>query len=169
MAHVGPVRLDSPVELIRVFTSEQFSHALESWDWIGIGDREPLFTSPFGDVFFRSDDGIWWLDVLEGSLSRPWSDPETLRSDLDTEAGQDRYLLAGLAIGAEQRGVVATGHEVLGFAVAPIIGGPVTVDNIETIDFALSLNILGQIHRQVREMPPGSRVTGFTFDGEPPA
>jgi hypothetical protein len=43
---------------------------LESWGWIGIGDKSPAFTSPFGDVFFRSSDGFWWLDTLEGTRTR---------------------------------------------------------------------------------------------------
>ena len=39
--------LDARVDLIRRFTPDQFDRALESWHWIGIGDKSPLFTSPF--------------------------------------------------------------------------------------------------------------------------
>src|SRR4051812_1327070 len=94
------------VDLTRVFAAEQFSRGLESWGWIGIGEREPLFTSPFGDVFFGADDGFWWLDTLEGSLTRPWDDAEAMKADLGTPDRQDQYLLAGLALAAERRGVV---------------------------------------------------------------
>jgi hypothetical protein len=153
------------VDLTRVFAAEQFSRGLESWGWIDIGQREPLFTSPFGDVFFRSDDGFWWLDTLEGSLTRPWDDAEAMKADLGTPDGQDQYLLAGLALAAERRGVVPGADQVYGFAVPPALGGDLTVENVEAIDFIVSLNIAGQLHEQIRNLPPGTRISGFTFDG----
>jgi len=61
------------MELTRSFTADQFARALESWDWADIQGKQPLFTSPFGDVFFRAHDGFWFLDLLEGTLTRPWS------------------------------------------------------------------------------------------------
>jgi hypothetical protein len=34
------------MELTRSFSADQFARALESWDWAGIGDKQPRFTSP---------------------------------------------------------------------------------------------------------------------------
>ena len=59
------------MELTRSFSADQFARALESWDWADIGGKQPLFTSPFGDVFFQAQDGFWFLDLLEGALTRP--------------------------------------------------------------------------------------------------
>ena len=56
---------DGPDEIV---APEQFAVGLESWGWIGLGSKVPLFASPFGDVFFRAGDGFWWLDTVEGSL-----------------------------------------------------------------------------------------------------
>ena len=69
------MQLDARVDLIRNFSPDQFAQALESWDWIGIGDKSPVFASPFGDVFFRAADGLWWLDTLTigQSISRRWT------------------------------------------------------------------------------------------------
>jgi hypothetical protein len=52
------MQLDTGMDLIRNFSQDEFSRALESWDWIGIGDKSPVFTSPFGDVFFRAVDDL---------------------------------------------------------------------------------------------------------------
>ena len=109
------------MELTRSFSADQFARALESWDWADIGGKRPLFTSPFGDVFFQAQDGFWFLDLLEGTFTRPWPDADALQAELNTAEGQDRYLMAGLAFAAVQ------------------------------------------LHRQVRDMPPGSRITGFTI------
>ncbi len=128
---------------IRNFSPDQFSRALESWDWIGIGDKDPVFTSPFGDVFFRAADGFWWLDTIEAALSRPRATAEELKAALNTAEGQDRYLLAGLAASAERQGIVPTAAQVYGFKVAPVLGGEIGLSNIEAIDFVVSINILG--------------------------
>ena len=78
------------MELTRSFTADQFARALESWDWTDIQGKQPLFTSPFGDVFFQTQDGFWFLDLLEGALTRPWSDADALQAELNTAEGQDR-------------------------------------------------------------------------------
>jgi hypothetical protein len=155
------MQLDASVELIRNFSPEQFARALESWSWIGIGDKTPVFTSPFGDVFFRSMDGFWWLDTLEATLTRQWANADELRAALNTPEGQDRFFLAGLAASAERRGVTLTVAQVYGFKIAPVVGGEIGVRNVETIDFVVSLNILGQLHEQVRDLPPGTPISGF--------
>jgi hypothetical protein len=151
------------VDLTRTFTAEQYARGLDSWSWIGIGDRTPIFASPFGDVFFRARDGLWWLDTLEGTLSRPWSTDEAMRADLTSPEGQDRYLLAGLAFGALERGIVPTADQVYGFQHPPVLGGALDVDNVESINFVVGLAIAGQLHEQVRDLPPGTPISGFTL------
>lgn len=149
----------SAVELTRRFTAEQFAAGLESWGWLGLDDKVPVFASPFGDVFLESGDGIWWLDTLQGELSCAWPDPAALEADLRTEEGQDQFLLAGLAMAAESRGLVPGADQIYGFTHPPVLGGALDVANVEVIDFVVSLNIAGQIHDQVRDLPPGASIT----------
>ena len=86
--------------------------------------------SPFGDVVFQAEDGFWFLDTLEGSLTRTWDSTGALKADLATASGQDRYLLAGLAIGAEHQGLIPAPGQVYGFKTPPVLGG--------TLDLATS-------------------------------
>jgi hypothetical protein len=153
------MQLDTRVDLIRNLSQDEIGRALESWDWIGIGDKSPLFTSPFGDVFFRAVDGFWWLDTLEATLTR-WATGEELKAALNTPEGQDQYLLAGLAASAERQGIVPTAGQVYGFKIPPVLSGETNLSNVEVIDFVVSLNILGQLHKQVRDLPPGPRSAG---------
>jgi hypothetical protein len=116
----GVIRL---MELTRSFTPEQFAQGLESWQWASVGTKTPLFTSPFGDVFFRAEDGfLWWLDTIEGSLTRVWANADTLKADLATASGQDRYLLAGLGFAAERQGLIPGVGQVYGFKTPPALG-----------------------------------------------
>ncbi len=147
------------MELTRRFTAEQFDAALASWGWIGLDGKVPVFASPFGDVFLESAEGIWWLDTLQGELTCPWEDPAALEADLRTEEGQNQFLLAWLAMAAEGRGLVPAADQVYGFVVPPVLSGELEVENVEVIDFVVSLGIAGQIHEQVRDLPPGTPIT----------
>lgn len=147
-----------------MFPAEVFTRALQSWEWIGIGTREPLFTSLFGDVFFRAPDGIWLLDILEGTLTRPWDSAEELKAVVDTPDGADRYLLAGLAMAAYQAGIVLGHDDVFGFRVSPVLGGEFEVANLEAASFEVMLDFLGQIHEQLHDLPPGTKISGLIVE-----
>ena len=55
----------------------------------------------------------------------------------------------------------------LSFKVAPVLGTAIAVENIEVMDFEVIVHLTGQLHRQVRDMPSGSRITGFTIAAPP--
>lgn len=137
------------MNLIREFSPEQYAGALDAWEWAGIGDKVPLFASPFGDVFLRSDDGCWFLSIVHGTLARCWDGVEALRAELDTPVGRERYLMAGLAQEAERAGIVPDAKQIYDFKYPPVAGGPVAVDNIHALDFMVS--------RKSRP-PAGSRI-----------
>jgi hypothetical protein len=158
----------SVVLLTKIFNDDQFERALESWQWLDLSRKKPVLASLFGDVFFAAQDGWWYLSVLDGSLSRNWGDRDSLQAELDTEDGQDLYLLGGLAFAAAQRGLTLKENEVYIYKVPPLVGGSLSAENIETIDFVAGLTVLGQLHRQVRDMPPGSQIAGFTVGGATP-
>jgi len=82
---------------------------------------------------------------------------------LNTAEGQDRYLLAGLAQAAEQRGLGLAADQIYQFEHPRVLGGEVSPDNLGVIDFVVGLNIAGQIHEQVRDLPPGTPVSGITI------
>lgn len=152
--------------MVRRFSAGRYIGALESWAFVDLSGKTPLFTSPFGDVFFQSADGFWWLDTLEGVLSRQWDTGAEMQAALNTPDGQDQFLLAGLALAAERRGLAPGPDQVYGFTVPPVLGGPMDVDHTETIDFVVGVNIAGQIHAQVRNLPPGSTISSVTIDGK---
>ncbi len=146
------------MELTRRFTAEQFGAALGSWGWVGLDGKAPVFASPFGDVFLESAEGIWWLDTIQGELTCAWPDPAALEEDLRTEEGQNQFLLAWLAMAAEDRGLMPGADQVYGFVVPPVLSGELAVENVEVIDFVVSLNLAGQIHEQIRDLPPGTPI-----------
>jgi hypothetical protein len=155
--------LNTAVQLTRTFTPEQYAEATESWAWLDLAGKKPVFTSAFGDIFFSAADGYWWLDTLEGTLTRPWQTADELRADLNSAEGQDTYLLSTLAAEAERAGLTLGQDQVYDFRITPALGGPIEVGNIDVIDFVVGVNIAGQLHDQLRGLPPGTPVTGVTI------
>lgn len=145
--------------LTRAFTPEQYAEATESWGWLDLSGKTPIFTSPFGDVFYRAHDGFWWLDILEGALTRPWRSADELNSTLASEDGQDMYLMGALAMAAERSGLQPGPEQVYDFRISPVLGGPIELGNIGVIDFVVGVNIAGQLHQQVRALPPGTAIS----------
>ncbi|MBV1855035.1 T6SS immunity protein Tdi1 domain-containing protein [Catellatospora tritici] len=147
------------MQLTKTFTDAQYAQALESWAWLDLGDRKPVFTSLFGDVFLVGPDGVSYLDVIEGRLTTGlWPDGAALEAALNTEEGQDRYLLGGLAFGAQARGLLLGPDQVYTFMPPPVLGGKVGLDSIEVYDFVMAVDIAGQIHDQIRALPPGTPI-----------
>jgi hypothetical protein len=151
------------MEIIRRFESEQYASALKSWEFADLAGMTPLFTSPFGDVFLQGDDGIWFLDTLEGKVSKNWGSLDELQSVLNTPDGQDTFLMAGLAIAADESGKRPATSQILDFSIAPYLGGAVALENVTIADFVVSLNIAGQIHSQLRDLPPGTPINGISI------
>ena len=149
------------MDLTRTFSPEQFARALEAWQWIGLEGLDPWFSTAFGDVFFLGEDGVYWLDICAGELTRPFASAEDAKRVLGTDDGLDEYLLAGLAFAAEEAGVVVQGDEILSFKVPPVLSGEFEVENLEATDFVVAVNLAGQLHEQVKDLPDGAEVTGF--------
>ena len=156
------------MQLTKTFPADHYTRSLESWTWLDVTGKTALFVSLFGDVFFESGDGCWYLDTFNGEFTRMWESRETMEASLATPEGQDQYLRAGLAMSAERSGITLDLSEVYDLAPPPILGGPLEVENITKMDFVVALDIAGQIHDQVRGLPPGTKISGFTIDGEKP-
>jgi hypothetical protein len=154
------------VQLTKSLPRDQFDLALASWGWVGLTDQVPMFTSLFGDVFLRAPDDGWWdLDTIEGALTRVWDSQAALVETLSTDAGRDRYLLEALAGGAAARGLALGANDVYHFMPPPVVGGTFDIANIVVYDFAVAVGLSGQLHDQVRHLPPGTPISGFRVDG----
>lgn len=151
------------MRLTTSFSAEQYAAGMESWTWLDFTGKRPIGASLFGDVFLAADDGCWFLDSLEGTLSRPWSDRAAMLADLSTPAGRTRYLFAELAVLAVSRGLVLSEAQVYDFTQPPVLGGSMELDNLQVLDFVVALNLAGQVHDQVRGLPPGTRISGITI------
>lgn len=145
---------------------EAIARALESWGWLPIQSKEPVLVTAFGDIFLESIDGIWFLDTIEGALTRVCETRAELEAILGTEDGENHYLLAGFVERAQNDRMTLSEGQCYDFKVNPVVGGAIEYGNIEPRDFVVAVNLAGQLHEQTRNMEPGSKITGFTIEDE---
>jgi hypothetical protein len=54
-------------------------------------------------------------------------------------------------------------EQVYDFTPPPVLAGGFDVANVTAMDFVVSLHIAGQLHEQVRDIPPGTAIREFQF------
>jgi hypothetical protein len=81
-----------------------------------------------------------------------------MNAALSTVDGRQRYLLSDLATAAHESGLLLEEDQVYDFRHPPVLGGELEPDNLAVMDFAVAVDIAGQIHEQVRDRPPGTTV-----------
>ena len=131
---LAPKGIISFVRLTKQFDRTTFEQALDSWAWLELDGKIPLLASLFGDVIMQDPTGYWFLDTVEGSLTRTWASQQEVQAALDTADGQDQYLLGGLAVASAETGLVLAESEVYSFKVPPVLGGGFDLVNVGLIE-----------------------------------
>jgi hypothetical protein len=149
------------MKLTKIFQPDQYSEPLDSWSTLDLVGKTPVLASLFGDVFFSSTEGHWFLDIVKGNLARPWGSSDSMESELQLPDAQEPSLRASLAIVAVQKGIRLAAGEIYDFVQPPSLGGALDAENLRPMDFVVAINIAGQIHTQIVDLPPGTRVSGL--------
>ena len=137
---------------------------LDAWRWLPLSGFTVVAVSAFGDVFLRDDaSAVHQIDTIEGKLSKVADSTPGLAAMLQDGEARDSLLLAGLVIGARNRGLTLEPGECYDFRLAPVVGGKMSVDDIEKRSFVVKLHIAGQLHEQVKNLPPGTPIGNMTF------
>jgi len=144
---------------------EDIKDGLESWDWLDFSGKTPFATTCFGDVFFESDEGIYFLDSIGGSFDKVAASKAELQEILNTEDGQDHYLMAGLVELARDSGLILEEGECYDFKVSPSLSGPMDLSNMQKMSFKVSLHIAGQLMKQIKDLPPGTKISEVKLEG----
>lgn len=150
--------------LTKTFSADEYARALESWRWLGVEGKTPVLTSLFGDVFLQDAAGYWYLDTLEGTLTLTWRTRDEIQAALDSEEGQDNYLMGAFAMNRDRAGMTLGPSDVYAFSVPPRLGGPIDLDHVTVMPFVVIMRVLGQMHEQMDDLPAGTPIYGFDVD-----
>jgi hypothetical protein len=132
---------------------------LDDWRWL-VGPRLQLWrVTKAGDALLRGPDGsIHFLDVMSGKVGRIADDQATFESAVASGGNADRWLMPDIVDGQASLGMKPGVNECLSYRHPPILGGQITPDNFETCSVLVHFSLAGQIHQQVKDLPPGTKI-----------
>ncbi|MEM7664365.1 MAG: T6SS immunity protein Tdi1 domain-containing protein [Pseudomonadota bacterium] len=161
------VSIGETLELADLFIEippQDVLRALDAWAWLPLAGLTVIAVSAFGEVFFRDDVGaIHQIDTIEGKLSKVASSLAELTVSLEDIEVRDSLLFEGLVIGARDRRLILEEGECYDFRIAPVVGGTMNADELEKLSFVVKLHIAGQLHEQVKDLPPGTPIGEITI------
>ncbi|WP_217906484.1 T6SS immunity protein Tdi1 domain-containing protein, partial [Vibrio sp. JPW-9-11-11] len=132
---------------------------LATWNWLDFSEKTFLVANLFGDMFFESNEGIYFFDMLEGTLTVIATDKIELQSILNTKQGQKQFLMVSLVTGARDKGLMLSENECYDFIIPPCLGGELSVGNLQVLPFRSKLEATGAIYSQIKDLPIGTEIT----------
>jgi hypothetical protein len=132
---------------------------LESWDWLIGKDKTPILMSCIGDLFFTdANENCYWLDVGGGILEQVSQSLEEFHLKLKDINQLDEWFLFSLIDRIKKSGLTLKENELYGYKVLPVLGGEYEPENFEGTDIEVHFELSGQIHRQIKDLPDGTKV-----------
>jgi hypothetical protein len=142
-------------------TSVSGDEILADWRWL-IGPKAQLcHVTKAGDAILRdpADGSIHFLDTIAGMVQRIARDESDFNSLVTANANAEKWLMREIVNGQAVLGMRPGRDECLSFQHPPALGGELHPDNIEVCNISVHFSIAGQIHRQIKDLPPGTPIT----------
>jgi hypothetical protein len=139
---------------------------LDDWRWL-VGPKLQLWrATKAGDALLRDpgDGSIHFLDVMSGEVERVADDHVGFESAVASPENADRWLMPDVVEGQAALGMTPGPNECLSLKHPLVLGGQISPDNFETCDVLVHFSISGQIHRQVKDLPQGTKIGGVKID-----
>ena len=139
---------------------------LADWRWLTGANLQLWQVTKAGDALLRdpADGSIHFLDTVGGKVERIARDESEFESLLATDANADLWLMPDVVDGQAALGMRPGADECLSFKHPPVLGGQFDPDNFETCSVLVHFSIMGQIHRQVKDLPEGTKIGKFTIE-----
>jgi hypothetical protein len=139
---------------------------LDDWRWL-IGDqRLPVLVTLAGDAFVQDSTSgeVIFLDTVEGSAVQVASSGrefEELLTDKDFVVQHFAVELVAPLLRADTR---PAHGQLFSFKKPPVLGGAFDTENLEATDIEVHFSLLGQIWRQVKNLPEGTPISEVRID-----
>lgn len=138
---------------------------LADWRWLTGPKLKLWHVTRAGDALLRStaDNSIHFLDVVAGKVERIAENEEDFETAVAIQENADRWLMPEVVNGQEALGMLPGADECLSFKIPPILGGTLDPDNFETCCVLVHFSIAGQIHQQIKDLPPGTKIENLNI------
>jgi hypothetical protein len=134
---------------------------LADWTWLLNGNVYSVFrATAMGDLILRDEFAAFhFLDMADGKIAK-LADSEELLWELLADRNARKTLLFTFVVrGLREKGKNLGPGECYSPDHPLILGGELDDDNLQPCDIRVHASMQGQIHEQVRNLPPGTKIS----------
>lgn len=141
-----------------------FPDVISSWRWLVPETASPLLLAALGDVFLELQQQVHFLDTEAGSLVKVADSRKEWKEAMQSPERLTEWLQPDRVSRLREHGLGLGPGEVYSPLVPAVLGGSRGPENRTNAPWRNHLNVLGQVHDQVRRLPDGSRIDRTTFE-----
>ena len=135
---------------------------LNAWAWLLPKSYTPVLVTAFGDMFLADEQGcVDFLDLISGKIARVANSVEEMQRLINVRENQKKWLMTEVFAVLQAQQIYLNEGECYSFVRPPILGGKLEPKNIEVCDIYTHVSMAGQIHRQVKNLPAGTKITNI--------
>ena len=141
------------------------SELLADWNWLLKRPYTLIAMSNFGDMFLCDKNGeIHLLILASGSLTKIAKSQAEFQGLVAVKDNQRVWFSLELLTELELAGLSLAPGQCFSYKKPLVLGGACEVSNIEVAPISVYVSMMGQIHQQLKALPPGTSVAGFKID-----
>ena len=142
-----------------------FESLLSDWRWLVQPSFTPVLMTAFGDLFLRDEGGrIHFLDLMSGEFKQVGASQEEFDRLCEDREQRRGWFIGFLLMELRKlRGELAA-EQCYSCKTPLSLGGQLDADNFERIDLQIHYSVLGQLHRQTRHLPPGTKIDSIKIE-----
>ena len=141
------------------FSHIDINRLMDSWYWLIGKDKTPILMTSIGDLFFSDEEGkFYWLDVGGGTFEKVAESISEFNKKLRDNHQIDEWFLLGLVERIKASGLKFKEGELFSYKKLPILGGEYEPHNFESKNIEVHFDLSGQIHKQIKDLPDGTKV-----------
>jgi hypothetical protein len=138
---------------------------LEDWRWLVPSTATIWLMNRFAELVLQLEDGtVCYLETSTGTLKKIARDKDEFIVRIDQDDNANEWLMIGFVDDCVAAGLTLGDNQCYGFIQPPTLGGQYEVANIEVSDIAVYMSLLGQIHRQIKDLPDGTPIQAVITD-----
>jgi hypothetical protein len=132
---------------------------MKGWRWLIDESMHLFLVSAIGDMFLQDADGrVYWFDTGTAGLEEVAGSVEEFKKLMVQPENADQWFIPQLVGDLKAAGVELKPGQCYSYKVPPVLGGEIELENFEPADLSVHFGILGQIHEQTKDLPPGTKV-----------
>jgi hypothetical protein len=135
---------------------------LVDWAWLIRKPCTLIAMSDFGDMFLCDESGrIDFLELASGQITNVACTTAEFQRLATEKENQRGWFMTSLLTELELAGVTIANSQCFCYKIPPILGGKIEASNIEVGNIYMYSSLMGQLHQQVKNLPPGTKISGF--------